>query len=106
LTDATRAYVKALAGVARWRLRYTVALMVFSSLTEGRGLALLLPTLQLASVDIGARSEAGHYATMIRGEFAAIGLRPTLALILGLFVAIVCMRAILTLAQGIAITGL
>ena len=42
----------------------------------------------------------------IRSSSRAIGLRSTLALMLALFVAIICVRAILTRAQGVAITTL
>ncbi len=103
---AVRAYTKSLAEVARWRLGYTFALVVISSLTEGLGLALLLPTLQLAGVDIGSGSAAGRYAALVREGFGAVGLRPSLALMLAIFVAIICMRAMLTRAQGMAITVL
>jgi ATP-binding cassette, subfamily C, bacterial len=103
---AVRAYTKSLAEVARWRLGYTFALMVISSLTEGLGLALLLPTLQLAGVDIGSGSAAGRYAALVREGFGAVGLRPSLALMLAIFVAVICLRAMLTRAQGMAITAL
>src|ERR1700736_5681105 len=103
---AVRAYTKSLAEVARWRLGYTFALVVISSLTEGLGLALLLPTLQLAGVDIGSGSAAGRYAALVREGVGAVGLRPSLALMLTIFVAIICMRAMLTRAQGMAITVL
>lgn len=101
---AVRAYTKSLAEVARWRLGYAVALVVIVSLTEGFGLALLLPTLQLAGVDIGSGSPAGRYAAMIREGLGRVGLRPTLAVMLALFVAIICVRAMLTRAQGMMIT--
>ena len=101
-----RAYTKSLAAVARWRLGYTFALVVISSLTEGLGLALLLPTLQLAGVDMGSGSAAGRYAAVVRKGFAVVGLRPTLALMLALFVGIICVRAMVTRAQGMAITTL
>ncbi|MGC2758828.1 MAG: hypothetical protein WA217_19980, partial [Candidatus Binatus sp.] len=103
---AVSAYTKSLAAVARWRLGYTFALVVISSLTEGLGLALLLPTLQLAGVDIGSGSAAGRYAAVVREGLGAVGLRPTLALMLALFVWIICVRAIVTRAQGMAITVL
>jgi ATP-binding cassette subfamily C protein len=104
--ESTRTYVKALAGVGRWRLRWTFALMVVASMTEGFGLALMLPTLQIAGVSLGPQSEAGRFAAMVRAGFGAAGLRPTLALMLALFVAIVCVRALLTRAQTVAITAL
>ncbi len=84
--SVTRAYLGSFAGVARWRLGYTVGLMVAASLTEGIGLALMLPTLQLAGVDIGKRSEAGRFAAWIQTAFGAFGLRPTLVAMLTLFV--------------------
>src|SRR5271165_4962673 len=93
ISAATRAYLAALAGVTRWRLWLTVAIMVVASLTEGVGVALLLPTLQMAGVDLGAGSGAGRYAAKIDS---------TLVLMLGLFVAIVCVRAMLTQAQSLA----
>ncbi len=103
---AVLAYTKSLAAVARWRLGYTFALVVISSLTEGLGLALLLPTLQLAGVDIGSGSAAGRYAAVVREGFGVVGLRPTLALMLALFVGIICVRALVIRAQGMAITVL
>jgi ATP-binding cassette subfamily C protein len=104
--NAVIAYTKSLAEVARWRLGYAFALVMIVSLTEGLGLALLLPTLQLAGVDIGAGSAAGRYAALARDGLGVVGLRPTLAVMLALFVAIICVRAILTRAQGMAITAL
>ncbi len=80
--------------------------MVVASLTEGFGLTLTLPTLQLAGVDIGGHSEAGRFAAWVRTAFAAVGLRPTLLVMLGLFVAVVCVRALLSTAQGVATTML
>ena len=82
---AVSAYTKSLAEVARWRLGYTFALVVISSLTEGLGLALLLPTLQLAGVDIGSGSAAGRYAALVREGFGAVGLRPSLGVDVGDF---------------------
>lgn len=103
---AVIAYTKSLAEVARWRLGYAFTLVMIVSLTEGLGLALLLPTLQLAGVDIGAGSAAGRYAALVRDGLGVVGLRPTLAVMLSLFVAIICVRAILTRAQGMAISAL
>jgi hypothetical protein len=69
-------YTRSLIGFAGWKLGAMVAIIVLSSLTEGIGVALLLPTLQLAGVDMGPLSEAGRYAALVRGGFGAIGLRP------------------------------
>jgi len=97
-----RGYANALIGITGWKLALAVAIMVVASLTEGVGVALLLPTLQMAGVDLGAGSGAGRYAAKIDSAITAIGLRPTLILMLGLFVAIVCVRAMLARAQSIA----
>src|SRR5690349_11201860 len=102
----SRQYAAALARTARWRLLYVLALMVAASLTEGLGLALMLPVLQIAGVEIGAHSEAGRFAALVRGALNAVGLHPTLSLMLALFVAVIGARAMLTLAQGVAITAL
>ena len=102
----TRDYLRQLAAVTRWRLAQALALVMLGSLTEGLGLALLLPTLQLAGVDIGPHTEAGRYAALVRGALGQIGLRPTLALMLALFVAIVGARAMLTRAQSLSIAVL
>jgi ATP-binding cassette, subfamily C, bacterial len=102
--DDVREYIRALAGATRWRLAYACALVVVCSVTEGFGLALLLPTLQLAGVEIGPHSEAGRFAALVRGALRAIGLRASLTPLLLLFVAIVSVRAILARTEGLAIT--
>jgi ATP-binding cassette subfamily C protein len=105
LFQSVRDYIRALAGVGRWRLRWTLALMVLAPVTEGLGLALLIPTLQIAGVSVGAHSEAGRFAAIVRAALGALGLRPTLALMLVLFVTIVAVRALLNCAQTVAITA-
>ncbi len=61
-----RGYAKALIGITGWKLALTLAIMVVSSLTEGFGLALMLPTLQLAGVDIGAPQRGGPLRRLVR----------------------------------------
>jgi ATP-binding cassette subfamily C protein len=99
-------YTRSLINFAGWKLAPVVAVIFLSSLTEGFGVALLLPTLQLAGVDIGLRSEAGRYASLVGHALEAVGLRPTLTLMLALFLGIICVRALLTRAQGVTITTL
>jgi ATP-binding cassette subfamily C protein len=106
LCDLIRQYVRALGERGKWRLCGTLALMIAAPLMEGLGLALMLPTLQMAGVGIGAGSEAGRYAATVRAALGALGLRPTLALMLGLFVAVVCVRATILRAQGVAVSRL
>jgi ATP-binding cassette subfamily C protein len=82
-------------GVARWQLIGVLALTVLYSLTEGIGFTLLLPTLQVAGLNLGGQGEAGRYAAMVSGVFISIGLQPSLILLLGIFVMLVGARTLL-----------
>src|SRR5579885_2702470 len=106
MCDLMPRYVRALGERGKWRLCGTLALMIAAPLSEVLGLALLLPTLQMAGVGIGSGSEAGRYAAAVRAALGVLGLRPTLALMLGLFVAVVCARAMVMRAQGAAVSRL
>lgn len=75
--------------------------MVLVSLTEGIGLALLLPTLQVAGLELGPQVAAGRYAIAVSRGFTSLGLHPNLLLLLLIFVALVSLRAILVSIQQI-----
>jgi ATP-binding cassette subfamily C protein len=81
--------------VARWQLIGVLALTALYSLTEGIGFALLLPTLQVAGLNLGGQGEAGRYAAIVSGMFISIGLQPSLILLLGIFVMLVGARTLL-----------
>ena len=88
-----REYLAMLLGIARWQLLWVLTLIALYSLTEGIGFALLLPTLQVAGLNLAGQGEAGRYAAMVSGVFTACGLRPSLILLLGVFVILVGARA-------------
>ena len=47
--------------------------MVLFSVTEGVGIALLLPTLQVAGFNLAGQGEAGRYAAMVAQALVAVG---------------------------------
>ena len=75
------------------------ALMVFSALTEGIGLLLLVPMLGALGADGGAR-QTGLLGTM--NDW----LPSSLPVLLGLFVALILLRAVLTNARNMRRCGL
>jgi ATP-binding cassette, subfamily C, bacterial len=101
-TPALRSYLAMLFGVARWKLMVVLTLTVLYSLTEGIGFALLLPTLQVAGLNLAGQGDAGHYAALVSGAFVAIGLRPALILLLGIFVMLVGARTLLGQMQSVS----
>ncbi|HYL57481.1 MAG TPA: ABC transporter ATP-binding protein [Candidatus Acidoferrales bacterium] len=97
-----RTYLATLGAVVRWKLIGTLAVMVLYSLTEGIGFALLLPTLQVAGLNLAHQGEAGRYAAIVSGAFVAVGLRPSLLLLLGVFVVLAGARTLLGQVQTVA----
>jgi ATP-binding cassette subfamily C protein len=96
-----RAYLAMLVRVSRWHLIGVVVATVLFSLTEGVGFALLLPTLQVAGLNLAGQGEAGRYAAMVSQAFVAVGMRPSLTLLLGIFVMLVGARTVLGQIQGV-----
>ncbi|HEV2169814.1 MAG TPA: ABC transporter ATP-binding protein, partial [Candidatus Binatus sp.] len=96
-----RQYLTMLTRVSRWHLIGAVVVSVLFSLTEGAGFALLLPTLQVAGFNMVGQGEAGRYATMVSNGFLAIGVRPSLILLLGVFVMLVGARTVIGQVQSV-----
>jgi ATP-binding cassette subfamily C protein len=100
-TNATRAYLAMLMRVSRWHLVGVIVVMVLFSISEGIGFALLLPTLQVAGLNLAGQGVAGRYAAIVSNILAAIGLRPSLLLLLGVFVMLVGARSVLGQIQTV-----
>lgn len=85
-------YVKALFGFKPKNITVALALMVIVSLTEGIGLLLLIPLLQLVGLDVqqGALSGISAYISSI---FFYLGIAPTLAVVLLIYVVIIGLKA-------------
>lgn len=90
-----------LAHVSRWHLVGVVAVAVLFSLTEGVGIALLLPTLQVAGFNMAGQGEAGRYAATLSNAFVAMGVRPSLIILLAVFVTLVGARTVLGQIQSV-----
>src|SRR5713226_9639297 len=99
----TRNFAATIVAISRWRVVLAVAMMVAFSLTEGVGVALLLPTLQIAGFDLAHQGVAGRYARIVSDSLLAIGLHPSLALLLGIFVLLVGLRTLFGKRQAVEI---
>jgi ATP-binding cassette, subfamily C, bacterial len=87
-------FASTMAGLMPWRVTFAVALMVSVSLTEGIGLLLLLPLMQLVGLDLGQGS-ASRLTEFATTTLAALGVRPTLIAVLVVFVLINALQALL-----------
>jgi ATP-binding cassette subfamily C protein len=73
--------------------------MVSVGLTEGMALLLLVPLLQLVGLEVG-KGGVGRIAELLASVFATVGLRPTLATVLGLYVLIFSVQRLLARWQA------
>jgi ATP-binding cassette subfamily C protein len=96
------AYLHALFEVGCARIAGTVGLMFLFSLSEGIGIALLLPILQLSGFDLGAQGAVGRYASAVASVFESAGLHPSLLLLLMVFAGLVGARSLLGRWQIVA----
>ncbi len=100
-----RSYIGALADMAPWKLAFASLLMFCVSLTEGVGLLLLVPLLQVVGLDVGGGT-VGRIGGFITSTFDAVGVRPTLISVLGLYVLVIIARAFLSSWQAIVSAAL
>ena len=96
--------------VALWRRRpyamiESLGTMVLASLTEGVGLLILAPMLSLAGVSLGAGG-LDAIASWLTSLIAAIGLTPSLPVVLSLTVAILALRTVLVQVQSMRASAL
>ncbi len=100
ILDALLPLGLALIREARWRLAGALGLMIAFSLTEGVGVLLLFPLLQVAGLDLTHQGEAGRFAATVTKAFAAIGLYPSLPILLAIFVVLIGARTLLSRMQS------
>ncbi len=96
-----RSYLAMLVRVSRWHLIGVIVVIALYSLSEGIGFALLLPTLQVAGLNLTGQGQAGRYATIVTNMFLAIGVRPSLIILLGVYVILVGARTVLGQMQSV-----
>jgi ATP-binding cassette subfamily C protein len=97
------AFLRELQTIAGLRLWWTVALSSLCSLSEGLGLALILPTLSVAGFNLGTQGGADHYAALIRRMISRAGLKPDLLTMLTMLVMIIGLRALLDRGRDISL---
>jgi ATP-binding cassette subfamily C protein len=100
LDRPVRAYVSALLRVMPGRVVLAAGLMVLVGLTEGLGILLLLPLLNLAGVDV-ERGSVAALAARVSSIVAALRLPHTLPALLVLFVAVMGAQALIARWQAI-----
>jgi ATP-binding cassette subfamily C protein len=93
LNSTIRTYLAILFRVLSWKVALAVALMVGLSFTEGIGLLLLVPLMQLIGLDT-QQGSMGRLAEFVASIFAALGVRPTLIAVLGLYVLVISTHAL------------
>lgn len=103
MIKSLRDYIHALFEIGWTRIAGAIGLMFLFSLSEGIGIALLLPILQISGLDLGAQGALGGYARAIGSAFEAVGLHPSLLLLLMVFAGLVGARALLASWQSVAI---
>lgn len=102
---AFRQFAGALASASPRLTAATVALTVAASLSEGVGLLLLVPLLQLIGLDAGTGT-VGPLMDWLTSGFATVGLRPTLLPVLLLYVAVIVLQSELQRRQTVVSTAL
>lgn len=93
-------YTKNLMDLMPRKFVLAVFLMVLMSLTEAASLVILIPLLELVGFDLGQES-LGQITGFISYFFNVLGVQPTLPLVLGLYVLIVSIGAIILRWQNI-----
>lgn len=80
-----------------------LALLLATPLTEGAGIALLFPILNVAGISLAPAGNAGKYANVIAHILKRVGISPTLLPLIAIFVAILALRSLTMGAQNLAI---
>lgn len=82
-----------------WKVALAVGVMVCLGLTEGIGLLMLVPLLQLVGLDV-QQGAIGRIAQILLSVFTAVGARPTLIAVLGVYVLIMSLHGLLARWQA------
>jgi ATP-binding cassette, subfamily C, bacterial len=96
-------YISSLIQIARWQLVAAVVIMTVTSLTEGLGVALLFPILQVAGFNLANQGHVGHYTGEVRDLLVRSGLRPSLwlASLLLIFLLLMALRSLFSRMQSV-----
>jgi ATP-binding cassette subfamily C protein len=96
-------YISSLIQIARWQLVAAVVIMTITSLTEGLGVALLFPILQVAGFNLANQGHVGHYTGEVRVLLVRSGLAPRLwlATLLLIFMLLMALRSLFSRVQSV-----
>jgi ATP-binding cassette subfamily C protein len=96
-------FLSSLIRIARWQLLAAVLIMTFTSLTEGLGVALLFPILQVAGFNLANQGHVGHYTGEVRVLLVKSGLSPSLwlATLLLIFMLLMALRSLFSRVQSV-----
>src|ERR1700719_808216 len=96
-------YISSLIEISRWQLILAVVIMIVTSLTEGLGVALLFPILQVAGFNLANQGHVGHYTGEVRDLLVRSGLRPSLwlASLLLIFMLLMALRSLFSRMQSV-----
>jgi ATP-binding cassette subfamily C protein len=102
-THPVRQYLASLLEIARWQLAAAVLIMTLTSLTEGMGVALLFPILQVAGFNLANQGHVGHYTGEVRDLLVRSGLpvHLWLAALLLLFMLLMALRSLFSRMQAV-----
>jgi len=89
--------------IARWQMFASVIIMTFTSLTEGLGVALLFPILQVAGFNLANQGHVGHYTGEVRALLVRSALPPSLwlATLLLIFMLLMALRSLFSRVQSV-----
>jgi ATP-binding cassette, subfamily C, bacterial len=82
----------------RWRIAVVLLVLGATGLLEGTGLVLLVPLLGAIGLDV-QQGPIGRLASIVLGAFHALGLTPTLPLVLGVFLLVNAVLSLLKRTQ-------
>jgi ATP-binding cassette subfamily C protein len=100
---ALGAFLRDLREASGRRLWSTLALSILCSLSEGAGLALIIPTLAVAGFNFGSQGGAERYAAIVRSALTRIGLKPGLLTLLTILIAVIGARALLDRSRDLSL---
>ena len=90
-----REYISTLYKATGWRLLLSVILAALCSLTEGIGILLLIPTLQVSGLNLMGQGRVQSYAVAIDAMLRRMHLPPSLPILLLIFMVLISARTLM-----------
>jgi len=97
-----REYFSTLYSATGWRVILTIFLAALCSLTEGIGILLLIPTLQVSGLNLMGQGKVQSYANSIDAALRWMDLTPSLPVLLIIFLVLISTRTVIVKLQMVA----